>query len=107
MVKVTFVQPGGESVTIDAVVGDTVMGTATANDVDGIVGDCGGGMICGTCHVFVQDEWQGAVGPHEGVESEVLEGTAVEAEPNSRLSCQIVIDSQLDGLVVSIPEAQW
>lgn len=104
---VVYVQADGTRVEVDASIGETVMTTAVANQVDGIVGDCGGGMICGTCHVFVEGSWLEVVGQREGLEDELLDGTAVESRSNSRLSCQIILDDSHDGLVVQLPESQW
>lgn len=106
VVKVTYVQPDGERVEVDAEQGDTVMTAAIGNLVPGIVGDCGGGMSCATCHVFVDDQWLDAVGSRQGDEDAMLDATAVESTAKSRLGCQIVLDESLDGLVVNVPERQ-
>lgn len=106
MVRITFIQPDSSSVTIDSTVGDTIMWTATTNKVEGIIGDCGGGMSCGTCHVLFPTQWSNVVGPAEGIEADVLEGTATPSTARSRLSCQIIVDQALDGLVVEIPATQ-
>jgi 2Fe-2S ferredoxin len=103
---VTYVQTDGRHIDIDAVEGDSVMTTATANLVTGIVGDCGGGMSCATCHVFVEDAWLDIIGRRNGDEDAMLETTAVESSERSRLSCQIQLDGSRDGLVVYVPERQ-
>jgi ferredoxin, 2Fe-2S len=106
VVKVTFKHPDGTSTSIEAEAGDTLMTAATANLLPGIIGDCGGGMTCATCHVFVDEAWRDQVGPPQDGEAEMLEMTAVEAESSSRLSCQIQLDERLSGLVVGVPECQ-
>lgn len=106
MAKITFVSADGGEVTIDAKDGDSVMQTAVANNVDGIVAECGGSMMCATCHVYVADDWQSAVGPASGDERAMLDFAASEVKETSRLSCQIAITDDLDGLRVHLPEAQ-
>jgi 2Fe-2S ferredoxin len=106
MAELTFVEPGGNRHVVDAVVGDTLMTAAIANLVKGVIGDCGGGLSCATCHVFVDEAWTDAVGGPGDEESEMLEMTAVAATDRSRLSCQIVVSEALSGLVVQVPERQ-
>jgi 2Fe-2S ferredoxin len=106
MAEVTFVEPDGTRHAVDAVVGDTVMAVATSNLVKGVIGDCGGGLSCATCHVFVDEAWTDAVGDPDDLESGMLEMTAVETTDRSRLSCQIVVSEALSGLVVHVPERQ-
>jgi 2Fe-2S ferredoxin len=106
MAKVTFIQPDGRTCTIDAVVGDTLAMNALGNLVPGIVGECGGGLSCATCHVFIDESWTDAVGGPSKDESGMLDTTAVVASDKSRLSCQIIVTEDLAGLVVHIPERQ-
>lgn len=106
MARVIFVQPDGTRQEIDAARGDSIMSTATANLVPGIIGDCGGGLSCATCHVFVDEAWIDVVGHREGDEDEMLETTSEESNDTSRLCCQIVVDTPLDGIVVHVPETQ-
>lgn len=106
MVKLTFVGPDGSQTTIDAPEGTSVMKAAVANDVDGIVGECGGAMMCATCHCYVDEAWSGRTGPREDGEDDMLEGAASEVTERSRLSCQIKLTADLDGLVVHLPEEQ-
>jgi 2Fe-2S ferredoxin len=106
MTEVTFVEPDGNWNVVDAVVGDTLMTAAISNLVKGVIGDCGGGLSCATCHVFVDDAWADAVGGPGDDESGMLEMTAVAATDRSRLSCQIVFSEALSGLVVHVPERQ-
>ncbi|WP_231637162.1 2Fe-2S iron-sulfur cluster-binding protein [Microbacterium sp. No. 7] len=102
----TYIQPDGASSEVEASRGDSVMSAAIAAGVPGIVADCRGGLTCATCHVFVDEEWLERVGEKEPEEEEMLELTAVPATECSRLSCQIVLVDELDGLVVTVPEEQ-
>lgn len=106
MVRITYVQPEGDRCEIRASNGETVMSTALANAIPGIIGDCGGGLSCATCHVFVDAAWISRLDVKEVDEEDMLEMTAVESDDRSRLSCQLVLDEDLDGLVVHVPEAQ-
>ena len=105
MSTVTYLDASGESRTIDANPGDSVMETAVRNGVPGIVAECGGSLSCATCHVFV-DEGQDVDLPEmSGMEDEMLYGTAVDRQDNSRLSCQIPVTDGMN-LSVTIPETQ-
>jgi 2Fe-2S ferredoxin len=106
MPNITFIDFEGTQRTVEATVGDTLMETATSNDIPGIDADCGGACACATCHVYIDANWQDQVGAAEDLESEMLE-VAEEVKPNSRLSCQVVITEAMDGLVVSTPESQY
>lgn len=106
MVTLTFVAPDGRRTTIDAPEGSSVMKAAVAHDVDGIVGECGGAMMCATCHCYVDEAWASRTGPRNAGEDDMLEGAAAEVTPRSRLSCQIVLGADLDGLVVHLPDEQ-
>jgi 2Fe-2S ferredoxin len=106
MPKVTFVQQGGESQTIDIPVGMSVMQGAFRNMIKGIIGGCGGSCVCATCHVFVDPAWADRLPPMQGIESDMLDCTAVEKRDNSRLSCQVPVTDALEGLVVHVPERQ-
>jgi len=101
-VKVTLVQQDGEVVSIDAPEGESLMDVAKANGVDGILGDCGGGCACATCHVFVDPEWQAVVGEPDELEQMTLDMIDELVQPNSRLSCQIRLRPELDGLKVTV-----
>lgn len=107
MVKVTYVAHDGTQTTIEAEDGDSVMHAAIANDVDGIVGECGGSMMCATCHCYVDEDWQNRVGERVDGEEDMLEGAATEVTERSRLSCQVKLDAALDGLIVHLPEEQF
>lgn len=108
MPKVTYIEYGGTEHVIDVPVGENVMRGALYNNVEGIVGECGGALSCATCHCYVDDAWADKVGgPATDEESELLEAAASEVKPTSRLSCQIEMSDALDGLVVHLPEAQY
>ncbi len=106
MVDVTFVQHDGTEIKVAAEVGDNIMQVAIQNDIDGIVGECGGSMACATCHVYVDSEWEQKISPRSESEEEMLECAASEMAQNSRLSCQISLSQDLDGLKVHLPETQ-
>lgn len=106
MAKVIFVAADGNQRTVDVASGSTAMDAATQNLVPGIDADCGGQAACGTCHVYVDVAWIARAGTAaKGIESDMLEVTD-DAKPNSRLSCQIVITNELDGLVLHLPNSQ-
>ncbi|MDJ1158493.1 2Fe-2S iron-sulfur cluster-binding protein [Chelatococcus sp. SYSU_G07232] len=105
MPKITFVDAEGTARTVEAEVGATVMETAVRNAVPGIDAECGGACACATCHVYVEEEWREAVGEPEAMEEDMLD-FAFDVRPNSRLSCQIRVRSDLDGLVVHTPARQ-
>ena len=91
--------------TIDVKNGLTVMEGAVQNDIPGIDADCGGGMACATCHVYIQEEWWGKLPNKEDGEEDMLD-MAYEPNKFSRLSCQVIVSDELDGLEVSIPSKQ-
>jgi ferredoxin, 2Fe-2S len=103
--KVNFIRSDGGCETVSASVGDTVMRAAVDNDVAGIIGDCGGEMSCGTCHVYVGTDWVRQLPGPDDNERDLLEG-AIDPSPTSRLSCQIVLVDDLDGLEIHIPASQ-
>lgn len=105
MVEVVYILPNGERKTINANEGQSVMDAALENSVRGILGECGGTCSCATCHVYIEES-PAPVGEPEGFESELLDGTASERLPNSRLSCQVSLTSELSGIVVRIPANQ-
>lgn len=105
MVKITFVQPDGSAVEVDGKVGGTVMEAAVNNMVKGIDADCGGACACATCHVYVSDEWKEKLQAAEVMESDMLE-YAHEPDASSRLSCQLRITPEMDGLVIRVPSQQ-
>lgn len=106
MSKITYIQPDGSEQVVDAEAGMTVMETAKKALVPGIEAECGGACACATCHVYVDEAWTAKVGPPSEMEEDMLD-FAFEVQPNSRLSCQIKVKDELDGLVVRVPEKQF
>jgi 2Fe-2S ferredoxin len=106
MPKITFIQPDGSSQTVEAEPGMTVMETARKNDIEGIEAECGGACACATCHVYVEEAWREKTGSPSEMEEDMLD-FAFEVRETSRLSCQIKVTDDLDGLVVRIPEKQF
>ena len=108
MIRVTFVQPDGTIRTIDdAPLGKSLMEVAKANGIEGIYADCGGGCSCATCHVHVDPEWMAAVGQPDDIERATLDLAADVLKPNSRLSCQIILRPDLDGLRVTVTPSSF
>ena len=105
MVKITFIDNEGTARTVEGEVGSTVMETAIKHAVPGIEAECGGACACSTCHVYIDEGWRGAVGEPSPMEEDMLD-FAFEVRPNSRLSCQIKVRDELDGLIVRTPERQ-
>ena len=108
MPKVIYIAHDGARTELDIAEGENVMHGALYNGVDGIVGECGGALACATCHCYIDEAWTEKVGgPGSQAELDMLENTAAEVKPNSRLTCQIAVTPELDGLVVHMPEAQY
>ena len=105
MTKITYIAFDGTRYDVDAQNGSTVMENAIRNSVPGIEAECGGACACATCHVYVDEAWTDLVGPPEAMEEDMLD-FAWEPQANSRLSCQVIIRDELDGLVVRVPERQ-
>ena len=105
MANITYVTPDGNEHVIEAANGTTVMENAVKNSIAGIEAECGGACACATCHVYVDEAWVDIVGPPDIMEEDMLD-FAWEGRPNSRLSCQIKVTDELDGLIVRIPERQ-
>ena len=105
MAKITYITHDNQNYTLDVQNGLTVMEGAVQNDIPGIDADCGGGMACATCHVYVKEEWLDKLAKKEDGEEDMLD-MAFEPKKNSRLSCQIMVTDQLDGLVVNLPVKQ-
>lgn len=106
MPKVNYVSSAGDSREIEVPAGTTVMAAALKNGIDGILAECGGVCMCSTCHVFVDEKFLSKMPPAQDTEEAVLEIAAIERKPNSRLSCQIKMTDDLDGLIVHLPEKQ-
>ncbi|WP_029349009.1 2Fe-2S iron-sulfur cluster-binding protein [Bosea sp. 117] len=105
MPRITYIDFAGTSRTVEAQIGSTVMETAIRNNVPGIDAECGGACACATCHVYVDEAWRAKTGEPSSMEEDMLD-FASDLKPNSRLSCQIKVTAELDGLVVRTPEHQ-
>jgi 2Fe-2S ferredoxin len=105
MPRIVFIQPDGKRREVDAPLGITLMEVARQNAVPGVVAQCGGACACATCHVYVDPAWLKKLGPREELEEATLE-TAWEPRDNSRLSCQVLITAEMDGLQVTVPAYQ-
>ena len=105
MAKVTYIENSGNSHTIEIANGLSVMEGAVQNDIPGIDADCGGGMACATCHVYVKDEWFDKITKKSEGEDDMID-QAYEPKKNSRLSCQIQVGPEIDGLEIHLPEKQ-
>ena len=103
MPKITYITQDNQSHTIEVQNGLTVMEGAVQNDIPGIDADCGGSMACATCHVYVKEDWFNKVPSKTEGEDDMLD-QAYEPKKNSRLSCQLIISDELDGLIVNLPE---
>ncbi|HOB56881.1 MAG TPA: 2Fe-2S iron-sulfur cluster-binding protein [Rhodoglobus sp.] len=106
MPDITYISPDGTSTTLEARLGDSVMEVAVKHGVEGIVAECGGACSCATCHVYVDEAFTDRVGGAGDLEDDMLDGAAAERLPNSRLSCQIKMRDELDGLLVRIAPEQ-
>ena len=105
MAKITFIDKDGNQKKIEIENGLTVMEGAIQNNITGIDADCGGSMACATCHVYVQDEWFNKIDKAEDAEQDMID-MAFEPKKNSRLSCQLIVSGELDGLCVTTPKKQ-
>jgi 2Fe-2S ferredoxin len=105
MPKITYIEADGTRHEAEAELGSTVMETAIMNGVPGIIAECGGACTCATCHVYVDEAWTDVVGGPSMMEEDMLD-FAFEPKPQSRLSCQIKVKDNVNGLVVHIPRRQ-
>ncbi len=105
MVKITYVDFEGTARDVDANIGESVMEAAVRNNIPGIDADCGGACACATCHVYVDPAFKDKTGDQEAMEQSMLDFADGVTE-NSRLSCQISVTAELEGLKVTTPEAQ-
>ena len=105
MPKITYTDSSGAARTGDAELGSTVMETAIRNNIPGIEAECGGACACATCHVYVDEVWREKVGGPSPMEEDMLD-FGYDVRPSSRLSCQIKVTDDLDGLSVSTPDKQ-
>jgi ferredoxin, 2Fe-2S len=101
--NITWKLPDGSEIKADIADGTTLMQAAVANNVPGVIGECGGCMICATCHVYVADEWRARTGTPEEYEDATLDLAEAARRDASRLSCQITAAPELDGLVLILP----
>lgn len=106
MPRVIYIHSNGERSEVEIANGQNLMLGATAHDVEGIVGDCGGVMSCATCHVIVDPTFAALLPPVSDTESQMLDYTAAPREATSRLSCQIVMNDALDGIAVRVADPQ-
>ncbi len=106
MAKITYIEHDGTKHEVKAEAGMTVMEAAVKNTVPGIEAECGGACACATCHVYVREDWREATGQPEEMEEDMLD-FAFDVRESSRLSCQIKVTDELDGLVVNVPEKQF
>ena len=106
MVKITYIENSGTEHKVEAEPGMTVMEAAVKNGVPGIEAECGGACACATCHVYVDEAWSEKTGSPSEMEEDMLD-FAFDVRPTSRLSCQIRVKDEFDGLVVHIPEKQF
>ena len=105
MAKIIYIEHNGKEHVAEVQNGLTVMEGAVQNDIPGIDADCGGGMACATCHVYVKEDWLNKLPKKEDGEEDMLD-MAFEPKQNSRLSCQLIVSEELDGLEVNIPTKQ-
>jgi ferredoxin, 2Fe-2S len=105
MPKIIYIDKSGNSKTVEVEVGLSVMEGAIQNNIPGIDADCGGSMACATCHVYVEEKWLNKLTKVEDAEVDMID-MAFEPKKNSRLSCQLIVSNDLDGLTVTTPEKQ-
>jgi ferredoxin, 2Fe-2S len=106
MINITFIDAEGTARTVEAEEGATVMETAIRNGVPGIEAECGGACSCATCHVYVAEEWEAVTGQPQPMEEDMLD-FAFDVRKESRLSCQIKVTPELDGLTMRVPAKQF
>jgi ferredoxin, 2Fe-2S len=106
LARITYIGADGVEHVIEADTGQSLMQAAAGHGVPGIVAECGGNCACGTCRIYIDAAWRERVGPASDIEAATMEGRE-DATPGRRLSCQIKVTEQLDGLIVGIPESQW
>lgn len=106
MATITYVEASGQSTSVHLNDGWSLMQGATANGIDGILGECGGSCACATCHCYVQEDRLGDLPAASDNELAMLDNVAAERRPNSRLACQIKATAALEGLIVQLPDTQ-
>ncbi len=107
LVHVTFTTATGVAQRLPARIGESLMLAAQRAGLDGIAADCGGCLSCATCHVYLPDDWAARLPAPDADEAAMLELTAAERRPGSRLACQLQVSAALDGLVVELPDRQY
>ncbi len=105
MAKITFIDQSGTKREVEAKAGQSIMEVAVANMIPGIDADCGGACACATCHVYVDDAWADKIKAKDDMEESMLD-FAEEVREHSRLSCQILVTDEIDGIIVTTPESQ-
>jgi ferredoxin, 2Fe-2S len=106
MAKITYIEANGAEHLVEVPVGFSVMQGAVRNGIGGIVAECGGNCACGTCRVYVDEAWRGKTGEASEIEGATME-VCDDPLPGKRLSCQIEVTEELDGLIVRMPESQF
>lgn len=106
MVMIRYISADGAETVVEASEGETVMQAAMMNGVDGITGECGGSCMCATCHCYIDEGDGGKMTPISDVEVEMLDSAAGERRQTSRLSCQLLVTAEMEGLTVRLPEVQ-
>jgi len=106
MVQITFIEVNGTRKTVEANVGDSVMRAGIDNGVEGIAAECGGCLSCATCHAYVGPDWADKLPPPSDEERIMIE-CALEVRPTSRLTCQLLVTDDVDGLVIEVPASQY
>lgn len=106
MPVIHYILRDGTTKSIDATSGQSIMETAIMNNVRGIDAECGGCCSCATCHVYVEDKFMATLPAPDDMEEELLDGVAAERKPNSRLSCQLIVNDDVNDIHIYIPESQ-
>lgn len=106
MPKIVYVNADGSQIDVEAQIGTTLMQAAVNGGVSGIVGECGGACQCATCHIYVTAPWRERLPPRTAHEDAMLDNTIAERREGSRLSCEIEVKAEYDGLVVHLPDRQ-
>ena len=106
MPMIFYTDADGNQSQAEVPIGQSVMQGAVDNDIDGILAECGGACVCATCHCYIDEAWRDNVGPAGSIEQEMLDDVC-DPQPNSRLSCQIKVTAELDGLSVRLPRSQY
>jgi len=106
MAQITFIEANGQRKVVKANVGESVMRAALDNGVEGIAAECGGCLSCATCHAYVDPDWADKI-PAPSEEERVMVECAIDVRPTSRLTCQLLVTDELDGLVIEIPTSQY